>query len=90
MKKRIEVFYSGKVQGVGFRYTVLDLARSLRVCGWVKNHADGRVELVAEGSPDSLESLLGRIQSIFDRYIADSRVDWLPATGEFRDFSIVF
>jgi acylphosphatase len=48
---------SGSVQGVGFRYFVLRRANSLRVTGWVRNLPDGRVEVVARGTTESLESL---------------------------------
>ena len=46
-----EVYYSGRVQGVGFRYTVRSLASRMAVTGFVKNLPDGRVHLVVEGSP---------------------------------------
>ena len=44
-----EVYYQGRVQGVGFRYAVRSLARRFAVDGFVRNLSDGRVELVAEG-----------------------------------------
>jgi acylphosphatase len=47
---KLEVWYSGRVQGVGFRYQTLQIAKGFDVCGWVKNLADGRVHLTAEGS----------------------------------------
>ena len=47
--KRVHVFYSGHVQGVGFRYSVQDIAMTMGVTGWVKNLEDRRVEVVAEG-----------------------------------------
>jgi len=47
MAKRAHVYYSGSVQGVGFRFTAEDLARQNNLTGWVKNLADGRVEIVA-------------------------------------------
>jgi len=52
----MQVFYSGQVQGVGFRYTVKSAARGFEVVGWVRNLADGRVELVAEGTREELEA----------------------------------
>ncbi|MGQ9663036.1 MAG: acylphosphatase [Kiritimatiellia bacterium] len=56
--KRIHVFISGKVQGVGFRDFTARQASRLKLTGWVKNLTDGRVELVAEGSTKDLETLL--------------------------------
>jgi acylphosphatase len=47
----------GRVQGVGFRWYVVDMARELRLAGWVKNKADGNVELAAAGGSDALARL---------------------------------
>lgn len=47
----------GRVQGVGFRWYVVDTARDLRLAGWVKNRGDGNVELAAAGEADALASL---------------------------------
>ena len=49
--ERRVVHYSGRVQGVGFRYTVRTLATRFAVTGFVRNLADGRVQLVVEGGP---------------------------------------
>lgn len=90
MKKQLHLFYSGSVQGIGFRYTALDIALGLKVCGWVKNLRDGRVEVLAEAEEDTLNDLLEQINEHFSRYIKDTHLEWLPASGEFRDFQIVF
>ena len=50
-----EVYYSGRVHGVGFRYTVRSLASRLAVSGFVKNLPDGRVHLVVEGPPGEID-----------------------------------
>jgi acylphosphatase len=47
----------GRVQGVGFRWYVVDMARELRLSGWVKNRTDGNVELAAAGESDALARL---------------------------------
>lgn len=56
-----QVFYSGHVQGVGFRYTVKQIAKGFSVIGWVKNLPDGRVELQASGETDELTAFLEAI-----------------------------
>ncbi len=56
-----QVIFEGRVQGVGFRYTVKDLSRGFDVCGTVKNLADGSVELQVMGEPDEVESFIKEI-----------------------------
>jgi acylphosphatase len=52
----------GRVQGVGYRYFVLRQADALGVTGFARNHADGTVEVVAEGTDDALAGLEGRLR----------------------------
>jgi acylphosphatase len=52
------VTISGRVQGVGFRYSTRQRARSLDVAGWVRNNADGTVEAVFEGEPERVDALV--------------------------------
>ncbi len=56
------VFFEGRVQGVGFRWTVKNLARGYDVTGWVKNLPDGRVELQAAGDADEVDAFLEAIE----------------------------
>ncbi len=86
---RLHATVFGTVQGVGFRYSTLDLARRLGLTGWVRNRMSGEVEVIAEGERDALEQLrafLGR-GPVGARVL---RVDatWGTATGEFRTFSV--
>ncbi len=90
MKKQLHLFYSGRVQGIGFRYTVQDIANQQKVLGWVKNLDDAKVEIVAEAEEDVLDSFLQQVNQHFSRYIADVHIEWKPAGGEFRDFRIAF
>ena len=90
MRKQLHLFYSGRVQGVGFRYTVLDIAGQQKVCGWVKNLDDGRVEIIAEASEDILKNFLQEINQRFCGDIKDLNTEWLPASGELSDFKIQF
>lgn len=88
MQSRIHVFYSGSVQGVGFRFTAVDVARKLGVNGWVSNLSDGRVEITAEAGKDKLDGFLDEIKSYFKEYISDIDLKYEPVTGEFSDFFI--
>ena len=67
-----QVFYAGNVQGVGFRYTIKQLAKGFDVTGWVRNLSDGRVELRASGAPDELAALYGNALP-FASVVADRR-----------------
>ena len=60
--KRVHVYVSGKVQGVGFRDFTASRASERKLRGWVKNLRDGRVELVAEGAPAGIDSLLKAVK----------------------------
>ena len=56
-----QVFYEGRVQGVGFRFTVKQLSRGYEVTGWVRNLADGRVELQCSGERAEVDAFLAAI-----------------------------
>ena len=89
-RQRLYVFYSGRVQGVGFRYTVKALARGFEVTGTVRNLADGRVQLTAEGRRSELEEFRKAIQdSELGHFIEQEEVSWAEAKNEFRGFEIV-
>ena len=88
---RVHVFYKGRVQGVGFRYTAEKIALEIGVTGWVKNLPDSRVELVAEGAKGELETLLEKIlQSQVGRYVQKTVCSWAKPTQEFHDFTVEF
>ena len=81
-------YFSGRVQGVGFRYTVHNLAMPHNVRGYVRNLPDGRVELVMEGPDQDMDHLLESIRQKMSHFIR--QVDTLaePATHAFTGFSI--
>jgi acylphosphatase len=87
----MQVRFQGRVQGVGFRYTVISLSSSHAVTGYVRNDFDGSVELVAEGSESALADFLSAIlRSGLKRYIMDHTIDWFPAKNEFTSFGIAY
>ena len=89
MKQQARVFYSGRVQGVGFRYTAKETAQRLDVAGWVRNLNDGRVELVAEGEESSVMDFLQQLESgSLRHYIEDCEVTWSNAMGSYSNFEI--
>lgn len=87
---RLHVLIDGQVQGVGFRYFVLEKAEKLKVKGWVRNTASGQVEVTAEGTQESLNQLLELLrQGPRMAYITEVQQAWFPATGEYTRFNIV-
>lgn len=88
-KTRLHALVQGRVQGVGFRYFVLEQAQKLALSGWVRNLWDGRVEVLAEGEQANLEKFL----IILRRGPIASRVSqvtetWQPASQEFSGFHV--
>ena len=86
---RLDATVIGRVQGVGFRYFVLNEAMALGLTGWVANTPGGAVRCVAEGPRDALESLEDRLNDGPSSAIVE-RVStaWMPATGSFISFEV--
>ena len=88
-RRRLQVLYSGRVQGVGFRYQVRQLVAGFEVSGFVRNLADGRVELMAEGVAAELKDFQQAVRnSGLGPLIRDETEIWSEPSGEFRGFEI--
>ncbi len=85
-----QVIFEGRVQGVGFRYSVKDLARGFDVCGWVKNLADGSVELQVMGDQAEVDSFIQEIaqESTLAHHIQNYTVIQIPLLGNISGFQI--
>ncbi|MCF7870782.1 MAG: acylphosphatase [Candidatus Omnitrophica bacterium] len=90
MRKQYHLFFSGTVQGVGFRFTSRALAQRDKICGWVKNLSDGRVEIIAESDKEKLDSFLSGLKEEFKHNITDIEKQENKATGKYQDFQIAF
>jgi len=87
--ERLCVLIGGYVQGVGFRYFVLNRAAEIGITGWVRNRMGGQVEVVAEGNRDQLEKLLSQLQvGPRSAQVENIEVNWEQATGEFHSFNV--
>lgn len=78
-RERRRLYYSGRVQGVGFRYTANRIAQNFDLSGTIRNLPDGRVELLVEGNASDLNVFLEAIAEAMKRYIEDVAVERLPA-----------
>lgn len=86
---RIHLHIRGRVQGVFFRVHTQDGATRIGLTGWVRNTADGGVEILAEGPKGSLQKLVDWCQKGSPMaHVTEVREEWLAATGEFKGFSI--
>lgn len=85
---RRTILFSGRVQGVGFRYAVLQCVGDAAVSGYVRNLPGDDVEAVFEGQPAAIDAVLGRVRERMAGHIDAERTDERPATGEFRGFTI--
>jgi acylphosphatase len=88
-RARVHLIVSGRVQGVGFRFSAYDQAKDLALAGWVRNLAGGEVEIVAEGQRENLQMLaawahLGPTSA----HVTQVREEWLDFTEEFAGFRI--
>ncbi|HEY3380035.1 MAG TPA: acylphosphatase [Armatimonadota bacterium] len=87
--KRLHAIVDGRVQGVFFRDFVREQAQALRLTGWVRNLADGTVEVMAEGEDVALNHLLMMLEKGPSRArVDDVQSDYRPPTGEFSDFQV--
>lgn len=88
-RQRIEVQFTGRVQGVGLRHFTRIQAVGLKLTGRVRNQPDGSVFLIAEGAEESLRELLRILRTgPFAAAIKNLTVSWQQARGEFADFQI--
>ncbi|MEI6675576.1 MAG: acylphosphatase [Verrucomicrobiota bacterium] len=85
------VIFKGRVQNVGFRYTVKDLARAFEVRGWVKNLPDGTVELQVMGEPAEVAAFIREIaeESNVAHHVKSHMTETIPLLDDVAGFQIV-
>ncbi len=85
---RYDIIFTGRVQGVFFRATAEENARSYDVTGWVRNQRDGSVRCVVEGDSAELDRFVAALQLAKQSYIDNTEITELDATGEFDGFAV--
>ena len=88
-KNRIHIFVSGRVQGVFFRDFTRQTALGLGLIGWVRNLADGRVEIIAQGEKEILNQFIELVKAGPPASkVKDCQIDWGEFKAEFKGFEI--
>ncbi len=87
--KRAVILFSGRVQGVGFRFTTVHVAGDYKVSGFVRNEPDGSVRICAEGDKNEILGFIEAVKrSPVGRFIRSESIEWRPATFEFTGFEV--
>jgi len=84
------IVFSGRVQGVGFRFTVLNIANRYMLKGIVRNLPDGTVEMIAQGSAEDIDSCIEDIKESFGGNVRETRVQETCYNLQYEDFKITF
>ena len=82
------VYFSGRVQGVGFRYQTLQVAKEFEVSGWVANLPDGRVQLEAEGRTDEVKDFVAAVQERMEGHIRKTEQSATTRAPQYSGFTI--
>ena len=89
MSAAFRAIVSGRVQGVAFRYHTVRTANPLGIVGWVRNLADGTVEVRAEGPRERLEQFAAWLEHGPDySRVTGVALDWVEPSGDFASFEV--
>ena len=84
------IIFTGRVQGVGFRFAAFHAANRYQLTGWVRNCTDGSVEMIAQGRPDKIDDCIRDIQESFAGYVRETKIEEVPPDPKRKDFKITF
>lgn len=82
------IYFSGRVQGVGFRYTTMQIAKEFEVAGYVKNLADGRVLVEVEGRRGEIDRFVDAIEERMHGYVRKTERNAGQRVPQFSGFAI--
>ncbi|MHC4157781.1 MAG: acylphosphatase [Planctomycetota bacterium] len=84
------IIFSGRVQGVGFRFIAHSIANRYRLAGFVRNQRDGTVEMVVQGTSEAIDECIADIKENFSGYIRETRIEEAPIESQYKEFKITF
>jgi acylphosphatase len=84
------IVFSGRVQGVGFRFTALNIANSYKLAGYVRNLPGGGVEMLIQGQPDMIDNCLCDLRESFAGFVKEAEIKNVPVDPNLDDFKITF
>ncbi|MFC1737931.1 acylphosphatase [Planctomycetota bacterium] len=84
------IIFTGRVQGVGFRFTVFNIANRYNLTGFVRNLPDSGVEMVAQGPDDDIAASIRDIKQSFGNYVTETKIEEIPYGTQYEDFKITF
>jgi len=87
-KQQRRVLFSGRVQGVGFRFTACRVAAGYDVSGYVRNLPSGQVECVVEGEEVEINAFIDALAGAMSGYVTDQTQQVAPYTGKFSSFTV--
>ena len=85
-----QIIFVGRVQGVGFRFTAYHIANRYKLTGFVRNCADGTVEMLAQGPAANIDNCIQGTKDSFPGYVRETRIEEIPIDPQYMDFKITF
>ncbi len=84
------IIFSGRVQGIGFRFTAFNIANQYQLTGFVRNLPDETVEMLVQGNPDDIADCIRDIQESFTSYITETKIEDTTPNLQYKTFKITF
>ena len=84
------IIFTGRVQGVGFRFTAYSIAKRCLLTGLVRNLSDGSVEMLVQGLTEDVDNCIKDIQESFENYVSNTQIEEVEPESKCADFKITF
>ncbi len=84
------VIFTGRVQGVGFRFTVFNVANRCQLTGMVRNIASGDVEMIVQGHPKDIANCIKNIKETYTAQVREIKTEEITINPKYQDFKITF